>query len=250
MRSGFFNSEITGYDEYGLPTFDRAEDAEFLSIVYSSFFSTGVYGNPSDAFQVSADEGMNVKVNPGRCLITGYFGIETEDTILELKNAGSSDRIDTVVLRLDLSTRVIELAVLTGTASSEPMAPELTRPAAGESGDIYEIGLANIYIARNSTSITNDLITDTRFDSDRCGIVVGTVKEIDFSTLTLQFQGFMEKYKSIIQNYTESEQEAFTTWFSTIRGILDEEAAGHLQNEIDAIGFPITTSQINSITDN
>lgn len=30
MKSGFFNSNITGYDDEGMPIFDRAQEASFL----------------------------------------------------------------------------------------------------------------------------------------------------------------------------------------------------------------------------
>ena len=43
MRSGFFNSTITGYDEQGQPIFDRAEDASFFAKYFSQFVGNGVF---------------------------------------------------------------------------------------------------------------------------------------------------------------------------------------------------------------
>lgn len=264
MRSGFFNSELTGYDPNGMPIFDRAEDAEFLALVYSTFFTSGIFGNPSNAYQVSVDESMTVNINPGKCIISGYFGWEDEIRKITLQESSGLDRIDTIVLRLDLSSREIDLYALTGTPANTPVAPELTRPVPGESGDVYELGLANVLIPKNSTALSDVNITDTRFASDRCGIVTGTVEEIDFSTLTQQFEAFMEQYEdqigdryelyeaAIVQlennantaydallatfdEYAQGQRTAFEAWFETIRGILDEDVAGHIQNEIDAI---------------
>lgn len=48
MRSGFFNSTITGYDEQGQPIFDRAEDARFLPSYFSQFVGNGVFALPAD----------------------------------------------------------------------------------------------------------------------------------------------------------------------------------------------------------
>ena len=35
MRSGFFNSEIIGYDAENMPVFDRAEEASFFAKYFS-----------------------------------------------------------------------------------------------------------------------------------------------------------------------------------------------------------------------
>lgn len=37
MRSGFFDSDIIGVDDEGLPIFDRAEDAEFYARYFTTF---------------------------------------------------------------------------------------------------------------------------------------------------------------------------------------------------------------------
>lgn len=42
MRSGFFDAQVLGYDEYGNPQFDRAESAGFLASFISGFVRTGV----------------------------------------------------------------------------------------------------------------------------------------------------------------------------------------------------------------
>ena len=42
-----------------------------------------------------------------------------------------------------------------------------------------------------------------------------------------------DDYTQHMDSYEQTAQADFQTWFDTIRGILDAEAAGHLQNEID-----------------
>ena len=71
MRSGFFNSEITGYDAENMPIFDRAEEASFFAKYFSQFISNGVFPNPSTNMQVLADTGMQIKVSIGTCFING-----------------------------------------------------------------------------------------------------------------------------------------------------------------------------------
>lgn len=80
MRYGFFNSEMTGTDENGMPVFDRAEQADFFAKYFSSFVRDGVM---PDSFEASAD-GNTLTLSPGVVFIQGYFGWENENTAIEL----------------------------------------------------------------------------------------------------------------------------------------------------------------------
>ena len=175
MQSYPFTSQVT-YDEQGLPLYDRAVDSEFLRSVFAAYFSDGIFYKPTNALQVVAGTGMQVQVNPGTCHIRGAIGIETYTRTLAVEAAGTSPRIDTVVARLDLSlaVRSIELYILKGTPSSTPQRPALTRDAT-----IWELGLADIAVAANSSTITQTSITDTRLDTERCGVVAQTIGSLD-----------------------------------------------------------------------
>lgn len=65
FRYGFFDSEITGYDEEGMPQFDRAESSDFLALFIACIIRSGVLAVPGDNFQVLAGEGMTLLVRPG-----------------------------------------------------------------------------------------------------------------------------------------------------------------------------------------
>ena len=73
MRSGFFNSTITGYDEQGQPIFDRAEDASFFAKYFSQFVGNGVFALPADGLMVQAEEGMAVTVRQAPVLSTAIW---------------------------------------------------------------------------------------------------------------------------------------------------------------------------------
>lgn len=231
MRSGFFNSELTGYDESNLPIFDRAETAEFFAKFFHAFLSNGVYPNPSTNFQVvSKTGGMMTAVKPGLCLIEGYFGWENETRTMVHQAANSSlDRIDRIVLRLNLASRDIDLYVLTGTAAASPVAPALTRPTEGEGGDIYEIALADVLILKGSSEIRQAQITDTRLNSNLCGLVTQTVKEIETTAYFNQLDAMLADY-----------QIDFQTWFNGVKGILNEDAASNLLRLIQGINDQYT----------
>ena len=172
-----------------------------------------------------ADEGMQVVVRPGACLIEGATGYETEDRTMVVQAAGATDRIDSVVLRLNdnIDYRDIDLYVIKGNSSSEP--PELTR-----TGGVYEIGLANLYVSANSATITTERITDTRLVTERCGYAM-PVQKFDTTALFDQLQAQVNENIELIQ-----------------RAINQTEAA-HLQEQIDSISSDIGTTSIASISD-
>lgn len=168
---------------------------------------------------------MQVVVRPGACLIEGATGYETEDRTMVVQAAGATDRIDSVVLRLNdnIDYRDIDLYVIKGNSSSEP--PELTR-----TGGVYEIGLANLYVSANSATITTERITDTRLVTERCGYAM-PVQKFDTTALFDQLQAQVNENIELIQ-----------------RAINQTEAA-HLQEQIDSISSDIGTTSIVSISD-
>ena len=168
---------------------------------------------------------MQVVVRPGACLIEGATGYETEDRTMVVQAAGATDRIDSVVLRLNdnIDYRDIDLYVIKGNSSSEP--PELTR-----TGGVYEIGLANLYVSANSATITTERITDTRLVTERCGYAM-PVQKFDTTALFDQLQAQVNENIELIQ-----------------RAINQTEAA-HLQEQIDSISSDIGTTSIASISD-
>lgn len=217
MRYGFFNSNITGYDANGLPVFDRAEDGIFLAKNIHALVSDGIFATPANSFQVTAGEDMTVVVAPGQAIIQGYYAWDDSNRSLTVQASETLDRIDKVVLRLDLANRMIDLYVAKGVADSTPVAPSLNRPASGEGGDIYELGLANLFITKNTTSISSDRITDCRLDSEQCGIVASMIQVIDTSTYYNQINALVVQIQEILSS------------------ALDQTLAGNLQNQINTL---------------
>lgn len=235
MRSGFFNSNISGYDEYGNPVYDRAEEASFFAAFFAAFLSNGVYPNPSTGMQVSENSKFGIRVEAGKCLINGYFGIvETGGEELTFETADTTlTRIDRIVARWDLQEREITLQVLKGVAASSPVAPELTR-----NSNIYELCLADVKIVANATVITQANITDTRLDTSICGLVTGVVDQVDTTTIFNQYQA------ALIENISAN-QEEFDYWFNNVKEILSEDAAGNL---LALIGNKTTINRVVVVT--
>lgn len=238
MQSFPFDSELT-YDEHDNPIYDRAVSSQPLRKLIKELFTTGVMPNPSTNLQVSAgSDGMTVQIAAGFAVIDGGLCRETETRTLEVTAADNTyDRIDTVVLRWNenVDVRNADLYVIAGTPAVNPVRPTLQR-----NNSIYEIGLADVFITKRVATITDDKITDTRYEAERCG-VVSSISEFDTTTLYQQIQADLTGFKA-------TEQANFLTWYENIRNILDENAAGHLQNEIDALQ-PVRKRTITNLLD-
>lgn len=245
MRSGFFNSEIIGYDAENMPVFDRAEEASFFAKYFSQFISNGVFPNPSTNMQVLATEGMQVKVSIGVCYINGYMGwVEPVET-LEIEESDLQARIDRIVARLDFSDRSIKLFVKKGNPLGNPVAPTLQRDY-----DIYEIGLADVRVNANAIEITQENITDLRLNTELCGIVANHLQHLDTTTLFNQYQDWLNRVTNEAEtDLAEKKQEMetrfnniiagfsqnFDEWFQDVQTTLSGDVAGNLLVKINNI---------------
>lgn len=213
------------FETNGTPVYDRAITSAPLRKLYKSLFSDGILPNPSTNLQVAAGNGMTVLVQPGFAMCNGCLKLEEEQRTLAIQASDTTyDRIDTVVLRLNDndSERICDLYIVQGVPASTPIRPTLTRDAS-----IWELGLADLYIVKNSTEISNQRITDTRYETDRCGII-SSISEFDTTTLYKQIQADLESFQT-------EEQFAFLAWFENIKNQLSEDAAGNLQLQIGTL---------------
>lgn len=220
MKSIPWDSLILGKDETtGYAILDRANSAEDLREVYETFFSNGVFLNDSDAFHVVPSDGMNVIVSAGKCCIKGTVGWEDRERALAIQSSDSEDRIDTVVLRwnANVEMRNIDLYVKAGTPAATPTRPSLTRTET-----VYELGIADIFVAKNSGAISAARITDTRLQDERCGMVTPL---LDIDTTTFYDQ--LQEQTNIAVELAQS--------------AIDGTVAGNLQSQIDDL---TTTSDI------
>lgn len=195
--------------------------------------TSGVLPNPSSNLQVQTGTGMNVIINAGFAICNGCLKLEeTQRTMAVQASSDTYDRIDTVVLRLNDndSVRECDFYVLQGVPATSPVRPELT-----QTDSIWEIGLADIFISKNSTAISADKITDTRYESARCGII-SAISEFDTTTIYNQIQADLAGFK-------EEEQADILAWFEDIKGQLSGDVAVNLQNQIGALSLLDTNTK-------
>ena len=202
---------------------DRTYNADSFERWMKPFFVSGVF---TGCLQVKAQTtpDMSVQVTKGYANLDGKPAYWPEDNTLAIATAsGVYDRIDTVVLRRDNVNRRISIEVVTGTASASPQPTAPTR-----TDDVFELVLAEVLVGVGVTTIVGSAITDKRTDTDVCGYVVAAVQTPDFSDLYEQFSAQAEEFMG-------EQAEDFLAWFDEMKDQLSEDAAGHLQLEVDAL---------------
>ena len=230
-KSGFF-ADIEG---------DRGYTDDFLAEWAASFIGNGVYNTE---LGVMAAGDMNITVQPGRAWINGRIYILTEALTIPLEvSDGKLNRYTSIMLRADANARKITAQAVNGIYSAQPITPNVTR-----NSEIYELKLADVYVAAGAISISQAEITDTRLDNEVCGLVYCPVDHIDTESLYNQIQTDLTNFRNISQkefdawfsafvssvNGNISEYEnSFLVWFEHMKDQLSEDAAGNLQLQAD-----------------
>lgn len=187
----FFDAQLNSDNEY-----DRLYTSEDFSSYLDKIVGNGVFPNPSTQLQIYAQGSSNigVRVEAGDAWISGHkyhtdgfsWNLESSDPLL--------DRIDRIVVYCDWTNREMGVEQITGTPAVNPVAPTLTRNYSR-----WELCIAEIYIAKQATHITQANITDTRANSDLCGWVAGLIQQVDTSTLFIQWQNAYTDYYAAVK---------------------------------------------------
>lgn len=267
-KSSFFNSV----------SHDRTYRAEDWAEYFASFIGNGVFPVPSTGLQVVVDNGMNLSLKAGKAWINGYFYNNTSDLTITIGTAdGQLNRIDRIVVRWDLTNRIISAEVKSSTYSASPTAPALQRDA-----DIFELALADVFVGAGVTAITQSNITDQRLNTSLCGIVAAVVEQIDTEAFNAQLQAWFAEYQSLSaaeyntlvsymnslklqgntqydafeQHMADFEAQAaaeFNSWFNGLQEVLDENTAANLMNITNALDARVDLIEaviFNDITEN
>lgn len=222
QECGFFNAQLVGENEY-----DRVYLAEQFAAYFASFIGNGVFGKSMQKLEVlsQTNPNMSVKVLSGEAWINGWWYRNTDEYTLSLDVAdGVLSRIDAIVLRWGNQERDMWLHVIKGTASSNPVAPNIKRDA-----DYYDLQLATVMIQRGAIKITQSAITDTRLNNSVCGLVTGVVDQIDTTDLYNQFTAYFEEFKQTheadFDKWSAEQKQAFLTYVAYQKGLYDRYIA-------------------------
>jgi hypothetical protein len=172
---GFFN----GDQEYGQEEFNR-----YFDNIYESGVS--IDDNNNMTLGVTQDSGV-LKVAPGFAIVKGFYLYNDSTKSINIIKDSNYERIDRLVVRLNINNHKVSLELKSGVAGSKPVPPTLQRDNL-----IHEISLAQIKI--NTTGFI--AITDERFRSELCGVI--------------RPKNFLE-YKDMVKQF----QKQFDDWFNS-----------------------------------
>lgn len=199
-----------------------------FSEYFSKFFGNGVYYNPDNCLKVIANGGMGVLVKAGWAFIKGFWYELDEDMVLTVPaNSTPYERVDSVMLRWNVSSRTITLVYLT-----DEITPTRT-------DSVYDLKIAEIIVGAGVAEILGSVITDTRTNQEVCGIVRGLEADsIDTEDLFAQYDAI------------------FNEWFDGIKDQLVGDLGVRLQLEFDELNqnvedyYANTQQQIDDYEDN
>lgn len=213
------------YGFYNSINKDRLYNAEQFSSIFDGIIADGIFEQVSGRFIVSANTGYIVNVAPGRAWFNHTWTLNDSVMPIELDEPELLlDRYDAIVLEVNSleENRENSIKIIKGEASSNPVYPELKN-----GNGIYQHPLAYILRHADSSEITDaDIIN--MVGTNECPFVTGIIDTVSLDEL-------LGQWRSQLDIFIKNETEEFLTWFDGIRDILDDNAAGHLQNEIDAI---------------
>lgn len=232
QTSGFFQAqwdsslqdpttgEYTGW-------WDRNYIAQQFANYFALFVGNGVFGSPTNQLRVSPGTGLNVVVSSGWAFINGYWYHNDTNLIIPIaSNSGSTNRVDSIRLRYNDSSRTITALAFTGDTTNI------------RGATTYDIKLAEVIVPPNATSISASNITDTRPNEVVCGFVKGLMEVETTADLFAQYQA------------------QFNAWFDSIKDQLTGDLAVRLQLEFDQLNANVlqykadTQSQIDTYNTN
>lgn len=159
---------------------DRKYTAQDWADYFKALIKDGVTYDQDEGLEVySSGSDMVSRIKIGGAFIQGYnYEQDEEVELLHDTETSGSNRIDRVVLRLDISDegRKIEPTILKGTPSSSPQPPELTQDLTNEK--IYEYSLAQVLIETGQAQIGVGNITK---ESEKAKILNSMYRQIFIS---------------------------------------------------------------------
>lgn len=221
--------------------FDREYIADDFARYFRAFISSGVFMRTSTNLQVIANGDMTVTLKAGNIIIEGYRYELENDLVIQLDPAdGVANRIDRVCITWSKSDRDIHYTLQKGELAHVPVAVSVRRTA-----EYKDYAVADIYVAAGAISITQTAITDTRLDSEICGLAT-PFADFDTTTLYNKIEAYYSEMQKKTENWTKEEQEKFTVWFGGIRDQLSGDIGANLQLQIGVLKS-LTTADRSSL---
>jgi len=166
--SGFFD----GDNLYGQDDFNR---------YYNNMFENGVSIEDGSMTLEVYTEGNNINIAPGFAIVQGFYFYNDSTKTIAITRDLNYDRIDRIVVRLDLSAKKVSIEHKEGTAGSNPQVPSLQRD-----NIVHELSLAQVKVPKSG----NLVVTDERFRQDLCG----AIRPKNLTEFNDMIAGFQEEF--------------------------------------------------------
>lgn len=166
------------YGFYNSINHDRKYDSKQISRLFDGLITDGVYRSVGKAMTVSVNSGMSINVAAGRAWFNHTWTLNDSTLVLTVPAAHPVySRIDAVVIRVDVKSRVNSIEIKSGVPGSSP-----NKPAMSNGPDVYEHPLAYITLAPEAATISPGNINQ-RIGSSECPFVTGVVQGVSIDTL-------------------------------------------------------------------
>ena len=271
------------YGFYNALNHDRLYDAIQMSSIFDGIIRDGIFSTIGTSLVVTAPEdGMYVNVGPGRAWFNHTWTLN--DTLLPVEAEQSEvvlDRIDAVALEVNAGAevRANSIKFIKGTPSSNPVRPTMIHNA-----EVNQYALAYVRIRAGQTTIFQADVTNV-VGTDETPFVTGLLQQLSIENLILQWEAEFRDHFSNWVTVNEAEYDTWTTnmqnsytawmngkmaeyaawfatmeeagaddlaemdtWFQHMKDQLDEDAAGHLQAEIDALSESAEKGSVVTVT--
>ena len=157
VKSGIFNS-LNG---------DRVYNGDDLGEYMNGLLTDGLFKDYGSSLEVTTPGSVPlVVVNSGKASLLGKYIKNDGGLNVMIDAGGSSNRIDAVVVGVDLDERTADIYVKKGEESLVAQPPAMANTASKK-----EICLAYVYRPAGATSVSGSQITDKRGDEALCPYV-------------------------------------------------------------------------------
>ena len=192
---GFYDAVYNAQSE----TYDRVYTAEQMSTMFDGLINDGVYASIGTSFMVTPSSGMTVNVGAGRAWFNKRWTYNDAPIQVTLDASEASlDRIDAIVLQVDLANRVNSIEIVKGTPASTPAKPTLTE---------FQHPLAYITVIHQYTNITSSVI-ENAVGTSACPFVTGIIQTVQADQLFTQWNAqVMELIGYLEEEIVQVEQE-------------------------------------------
>jgi hypothetical protein len=194
--------------------------------IYNSTRTSGIYAGEDFAISMTgSDNTISIDVGLAWMRLSRFFGVAVALKNKVFIDMGIPDsvysRIDAVVLQFDANKNGAEVVVKPGTASSNPMAPAVSRTEA-----LHELHLLHVLRKPGATSISAADVTDLRMDAQYCGLMADAVTKVDTAAINNQITALILKLK---EDLAEVENQ---TYYASREYVDNSIAATYMTAEV------------------